>query len=97
MARIKLKLDFESMFPGEEYDLCGQIIPLRPLGIVQLASISKKVKSFIAALQERDITFDNYESPERLLDIAVLLLDQFPDVLEEASNISLDDLQHIPF
>ncbi len=94
--RIRLNLDLESLFPGDTIKIGEQIIDIRPLSIKQLAVIARKLKGFGAVLEEENVTWENYGNPENLLKLAVVLLDQFPEVLEEASNIAIDDLQSLP-
>lgn len=94
--RQRLNLDLESLFPGDTLKVGDQTIDIRPLGLLQLATIARKLKGFGAVLAEDGVTWDNYNQPENLLKLAVILLEQFPEVLEEASNIALDDLQTLP-
>lgn len=94
--RTRLNLDLESLFPGDTIEICGQSVDIRPLGIQQLAVIARKLKGFGSILSEEGVDWDNYSQPENLFKLAVILLDHAPDVLEEASNIALEDLQILP-
>lgn len=94
--RQRLNLDLESLFPGDTLTIGNQTIDIRPLGIAQLATIARKLKGFGKVLSEEGVTWDNYNKPENLLKLAVILLEQFPEVLEEGSNIALEDLQALP-
>ena len=95
-TRTRLTLDLESLFPGDTLDVCGNTVDIRPLGIQQLAVIARKLKGFGSILTDEGVDWDNYNQPENLLKLAVLLLDHAPDVLEESSNIALEDLQVLP-
>ena len=57
---------------------------------------SRKLKGIGAVLKEEGVDFENYNQPENLLKLAVALLEHSPSVLEEASNIALEDLQELP-
>ena len=94
--RTRLSLDLEALFPGDTLTIGDQSIDIRPLGILQLSIIARKLKGFGAVLAEEGVTWDNYNQPDNLLKLAVILLEQFPEVLEEASNIALEDLQVLP-
>ncbi len=94
--RTRLNLDLEALFPGDTLKIGDQSIDIRPLGILQLAVIARKLKGFGKILAEEGVDWENYNQPENLLKLAVILLEQFPEVLEEGSNIALDDLQQLP-
>lgn len=94
--RQKLKLDFESLFPGEFVEIGKQQVNIYPLGIEQFAIIARKLEGVFAAFKTDNITWENFKTPENLFKIAVVLLDKFPEVLEEASNIDIEDLKKLP-
>lgn len=94
--RQKLEVDLESLFPGETIEIGNQPIYIEPLGIKQLAVISSKLKAFFKILAEDKVTLENYNEPGNLFKIAVVLIEQFPSVLEEASNIELESLERLP-
>lgn len=94
--RQRLNVDLDSLFPGDTLTICEQTISIRPLGIKQLAIIAKKLKGFGKLLSEDGVTWENYNQPENIVKIATVLLDQFPEVLEEASNIDIEDLEVLP-
>jgi len=94
--RIRLSFNLESLFPGDTLTIGEQTIDIRPLGIKQLAIIARKLKGFGKVLSEEGVDWENYNQPENLLKLAVILLEQFPDVLEEGSNIASEDLQQLP-
>lgn len=96
MARQKLNLDLEALFPGETLTIGESVVDIRPLGILQLSIVVRKLKGFVGVLEGDGVTWDNYNLPENMLKIAIVLLEQFPDVLEEASNIDGDDLKGLP-
>ncbi len=94
--RVRITEDIESLFPGDTLTIGKQAIPIIPLGILQLASITKQLKGFGSILAEEGVNWDNYADPENLLKIATVLLEQFPAVLEEASNIAIEEFQRFP-
>jgi len=94
--RQRLNLDLESLFPGDTIEIGGQTIYIRPLGLLQLSIIARKLKGFGSILSEEGVTWENYNQPENLLKLTTVLLEHFPEVLEEASNIALEDLGQLP-
>lgn len=95
-TRQRLNIDLEALFPGDTITIGEQVVDIRPLGIAQLAIVARKLKGFGAVLAEEGVTWENYSTPESLLKLAVSLLENFPDVLEEATNIDQEDLLQLP-
>jgi len=96
MARQKLNLDLEALFPGDTLKIGDTVINIRPLGVLQLSLISKKLKGFLQVLSEDGVTWDNYNQTENIIKIASILLEQFPEILAEAANIEDEDLKVLP-
>jgi hypothetical protein len=94
--RQKLLIDFDSLFPGENLTIGTANIIIRPLNIYQIANLSKEIKGIGKILSDEGVTWENYSEKSFLFKIAVVLLDTFPAVLEEASNIDIDDLKKLP-
>jgi len=94
--RTRLNLDLEALFPGDTLTIGKQTVDINPLGIRQLAIIARKLKGFGKVLADEGVDWENYNTPENLIKLAVILLDDFPEVLEEGSNIALEDLQELP-
>jgi len=94
--RIRITSELDELFPGKVFKVGTQHIDIKPLGIAKLASISKKLKSFGEQLGKEGVTWDNYNDKGNILKIAITLLDQFPEVMEEASNIAKEDIQLLP-
>lgn len=94
--RQRLKLDLEELFPGDTIKIGGTTIVITPLATGQLAIVGKKVKTVIDSLKEDGVTFDNYNEPENVLKLATVIMEDAPDLLAEAANIELEDLQELP-
>lgn len=95
-TRQKLIIDLETLFPGETISIGENAVYIEPLNIKQLAVIAAKLNGLFKILNDDGITTENYNSPENLLKIASILLEQFPTVLEEASNIEIESLEQLP-
>jgi len=94
--RQALDIDFDSLFPGEPVSIGSTQVFIRPLGLEQLIIITKKIKGIGKIFTEEGINWENYNSKDNLFKISILLLENFPDVLEEASNIELVSLKKLP-
>lgn len=96
MNKQKLTLDLEALFPGSTLTIGSDTIIIRPLNIEQLAYLSKKVSSLGTVLSEKNITMENFNTPENLFHIAVIVLENIPEVLEEAANVEIESLRKLP-
>lgn len=94
--RQRLDLDLESLFPGDTFKIGDNEIVIHPLGVFQLATIAKQLKGFAKSITDDGVTWDNYNEPDNLIKIASVLLQQFPDILEEASNVHKEDIAQLP-
>ena len=94
--KVRLNVDWDNLFPGSTLKIGEQNIIIPPLGLRQLAKVAQQLKGFGTILVEEDINFDNFKEPEKFISLAAILLEQFPDVLSDVSNIHVDDLQEMP-
>ncbi len=94
--RQPLSIDLDTLFPGETLEIGSCSILIRPLSIEQIANLSKKITGLGNILTEKGVNWDNYDSPQNLFHLAVIILENFPEVLEEAANVSIDDLKVLP-
>ncbi len=94
--RTRLDLDWDSLFPGSELSIGDQKIEIKPLSLFQLAKVTRTLKGFGKLLSEEGVSWENYQQQDNIVLIASVLLDQFPEVLSEASNIHVDDIQRLP-
>lgn len=96
MERRRLEVDWDSLFPGDVVQIGNTQIDIPPLSLLQLARVTRILKGFGSLLAEQGITWDNYQDQSNIVIIASILLDQFPEVLSEASNIALEDIERLP-
>ncbi len=92
----KLSLDLDALFPGESVPIGNSIVIIRPLSISQITTISKKLKTMGSILAKEGVTWENFSEKTSIFKIAVTMLESFPEVLEEASNIEVEDLKQLP-
>lgn len=95
-GKQRLNLNWKEIFPGEEVSILGSTVTIEPLGLQKLATITNKLKSLGADLSKAGITWDNYNQPNSLVGLASVILNSCPQVLSDASNIALEDIQRLP-
>ena len=94
--RQRITIDLEALFPGEPLMIGDQQVLIRPLVAEQIAILTIKAKGYGTVLADQGVTWDNYNQPENLFTMATVLIKQFPEVLEELSDIHKDDLIKLP-
>ena len=98
MGEIKrLGFDLSSLFPSETFKVTDECsVEIFPLSFSKFARVSKKLKDFVSSLTEKGITKANFSEPGNFLEIASTVITEFPELLEETSGISREDLQEFP-
>jgi len=94
--RQTLTIDLDSLFPGATVTIGTQVLTVKPLGLEEISDISKKLVGISGILAEQKITLKNFNTAENIPKLAIVLIDNIPSVLEEASNIALADLKKLP-
>ena len=94
--RQRLDLDLDSLFPGEEYTIGKNKIKIRPFGADQLSDILKKLEELGGIITSAGITWDNLQSPDKFLKLTIIIFDHFPELIEEATNVHVDDIKKLP-
>ena len=94
--RTRIKADLDALLPGEEFMIGSQSVTIRPLNLQQYRLIMGKVRSLIEYCKSKGLTEDNFRETDKFIELVEILLDKFPDLLEEVSNIHIDDLQELP-
>lgn len=94
--RTRVQIDLDELLPGDTVKIGSQDVLIRPLGLLQYKMVVSKMKALIKELSELGVTTENYKDPQQLLIIAETLLTKFPEVLEEVSNIAMEDLEGFP-
>lgn len=94
--RVRLKLDYDSLFPGEVITIGQNEVMIRPLGVSALITVVKHLNVLVVDLKEQGLTWQNFETPENLLKIAGIVVTKFPDLLAEATNIAEEDIAELP-
>jgi len=92
----RLNLDMDSLFPADTVEIAGQEIEIRPLGFRDLTSILRRMNALRNQFAEHGITWENYMQPHNIMALGTVILENSPDLLAEASNIHVDDIQMLP-
>jgi len=96
MEKIKLDIDFESLFPGKSYKILTQEIQINPLNVKQIAYLIKKFQDLIPIINENDISFANIEQPSTVIKLVSILMEQAPEVISEITGIDINSIQKLP-
>lgn len=96
MARQKLNTDLNELFPGEPLTIGTATVIIPPLGLEALFNSIKKIEGIATQLSEAEITFDNFNEPAKALKLVRIILETCPELLEEASNIDIEDIKQLP-
>ena len=94
--RQRLTIDLTELFPGETLMIGTQQVIIKPLVAEQIATLIMQARGFGVILDEQGVNWDNYNKPENAFKIASTLITQFPEILEELSDIHQDDLKALP-
>jgi len=94
--RTRLNIDLDELLPGDQFQIGKESVLIRPLSLVQYKLIVGQVKALWKYLKDNNITEENFKEPENVIFIAESIIDKFPDLLSEVSNIHQDDLQQLP-
>jgi hypothetical protein len=94
--RNRIKLNLETLFPGQKVEIAGNSITILPLNFEQLSSVSRDALAITKSLTDQGVTLKNFSEPGNILILAITLLREAPSILEEASNISIEDLNLLP-
>lgn len=95
--RQSLSVDLDELFPGGTVTIGTQSILIKPLGLEEIANLFKKVKGWKSILEELGITWENFNSSENIFKLSIMLIENSPDILEEAANLNIDDIKKLPF
>ena len=94
--RVRLNIDIDALLPGDNFQIGNQTILIRPLSIIQYKFILSKIKGLFEYTKELGITSENYRDNDKFIMIAEIIVEKFPELLEEVSNIAAEDLQQLP-
>jgi hypothetical protein len=92
----RLEVDLDQLFPGKTLKIGSQTLYIQPLGAGKLVILIKKFKTVVKSLEEDGVTWDNFQSPENMFKLITKVMEDFPELLAEASNIHVDDLKSLP-
>jgi len=95
MART-LNINFDSLFPGKVVDIAGTKVDIKPLGLAKIAQAVRQLKALGSEFTEAGITWENYNTPQSLFSLAEIIMSAAPSIMEEITDISLEDIQLMP-
>jgi len=96
MSKIKLSVDFDSLFPGKVFKIKDQEITIYPLNIQQISYVIKKVNTLIPEFEKKNISFDNLGTPENMFNMVSIIMDNAPEILSELTGIEEESIKKLP-
>lgn len=94
--KINFDVDWDALFPGEPFTVGNTTHNITPLNIENISKISRKIKVVLPLIQAEGITFNNVKDTENIIKIIPILMDNAPDIVSEATKISLESLVKFP-
>lgn len=88
--------DLDTLLPVEIIKIGSTDIPIRPLSFIKYQVIGKQLKSILAELREAGVDLSKLNDPESIVTVVSILLEKFPSILEEVTDISIDSLNTLP-
>lgn len=88
--------DWGELLQGDSITLGKTVVVIAPLSLAQLKSIGIKLKAVVGILKEAGVTAENFDTPEAMGSAFTVLVDRVPELLEEVTRISRDDIARLP-
>lgn len=94
--KISFNVDWDALFPGKDFTIGNFTHNVKPLNIETISKITKKIKALIPMFQKENITIDNANSPEKIIKLAEILIDNAPEVISDATMIDIESIAKFP-
>jgi hypothetical protein len=94
--KISFDVDWDNLFPGKPFVVADKSHNVTPLNIEGIAKISKKIRVILPILKSEGIDWNNLNDPEVIIKLVPILMDNTPDIVSEATGISIESLVKFP-
>lgn len=94
--KISFDIDWNALFPGKEFVVGDRTHIVSPLNIGQIALITKRVKSILPLINKEEITWENIGTPEKIVSLIPILMENAPDIIAEATGIKTESIMKFP-
>ena len=88
--------DWDLLLPGEEVKLGATRIDLKPLGFQEFVLTVRRLGQVRDVLAKEGLTLENFNEPENLLKLVVVVMDEVPELLSDILDVDKADLQRVP-
>ena len=99
-TKRSLGVNWDNLFPAVPVELGGKEIEIYPMGLRLSGSVSRRLRLLILEIGAAGIPFEQLKNmddvKEHLPMLASLLLEKAPDLLSDAANIKLEDIEDMP-
>lgn len=96
MSDNTLEYDLEELFPSEEFKIGNKVSYIKPLSFLQYQKSIKQLKNLQKEITDKGITSENWQSPDKFIDICEIGLEQFPDLLADFSGVPKEVIIELP-
>lgn len=96
-TKVKLSSeDWTNLIPTKTVPIASKSVTVKPFGFAKLTETIRKFKAVQNQLTEMGVTLANYNEPENLLSITLVILERMPELILDSSNLDPEDIKEIP-
>ena len=98
-SQIRLnKSDWDSLFPGQEFQIASTTLTIVPLSLKGIATITSKLSKLATIVSTMSITLEDVDNRniEVLTTLVQLITEEAPEILSIMSGLHQEDVQKLP-
>ena len=88
--------DWEDLLPVKEVKIASKTVTIEPFGVEALKHAIKRVISIQGIFSAEGLTRQNFNTVENIPKVAIIIMDNIPDLLANAAGIPVADFQKLP-
>jgi len=88
--------DWQDLLPTKEVKVGSKTVRIEPFGVKAFKHAIQKVISVQGVFESEGITRANFNTAEKIPKVAIIIMDNIPDLLANASGIPLEDFLRLP-
>jgi len=91
-----LKVDWDTLFTIKEVEIAGVQLQITPMSLLQLASVMSKVKGLVKKLVDGGASWENFRTPEQVINIMTTSFGELPELLSDATGYEAEEIARLP-
>lgn len=84
------------LFSVNQFQIGDESIAIKPMALIQWIDLISKINSLTEKFTAAGLTLQNYNANENLLKLVTIAINDFPEVLENATGVDREDLTELP-